>query len=103
MRKLGKVAIVPILASGLIAAAATTAQAAPAGFPGWFKSSFTPSRGGARIRNCATTNCAINGYGYYGQEFYVSQSQVNSYVWDGGQDLSTGTRGWTTESHLAFS
>lgn len=100
MRTLGRVILAPALASGLIAAATVDAGAATAGYPGWFNQDYAPILGGP------FPGGALWGYGYYGQEFYVNSSYRNpdsGVVWDNGQNLSTGTRGWTSAGNLTFS
>ncbi|HEV2373904.1 MAG TPA: hypothetical protein VGS19_17235 [Streptosporangiaceae bacterium] len=73
------------------------AQAAPVGYPGWFNVS------GAPIKSFCSWQARVYGFGYYGQEFYVSQSRFTSQEWVKGENLSTGTRGWTVASKLSFS
>jgi hypothetical protein len=103
MRTLGKVLLAPTLASGLIAVGTTGAQAAPNGYPGYFKQDNVP------IYSAFTIYARQYGTGYYNQEFYVLESACSGYpinsnpCWDRGYDVQTGAQGWVWYGYLAFS
>jgi hypothetical protein len=100
MRTLGKIAVVPTIASGLIAAGATAAHASTTN--GHYNTN------GARIRSCPFTNCTVNGEGQRGQAAHIfsftfsgTDAGHSGGLWFNARDQKTGVRGWTYGSLIS--
>jgi hypothetical protein len=118
MKTMGKVAVVPVIASGLVAATATAAAAAPAGgaarqgsarcfFEGYVSGYAKYLVNGARIRSNADLDATVGGLGYKDQTAYASGWESglrgSGYLWIFNEDLNTGIVGYTAHSLIRAS